>query len=100
MTRRRSPRPAAAAIRAARGRAAPRTLLAAVQDAWTAVVGDTVASVSAPAAERDGIVVVRCSEAVWAQELDLMQEQVLAGLRSRLGEMPLRGLRFEAREEA
>ncbi len=100
MSRRRAPRPAGAAVRAARGRAAPQTLLAAVQDAWAGAVGELVAAASAPVAERDGVVVVRCAEAVWAQELDLMQEQVLTRLRCQLGDRPLQGLRFETGEGA
>ena len=94
---RRAPRPLAAAIRVARERAAPQTPLAAVQQAWRDVAGEQVAAVSEPVAERDGVVVVSCDGAVWADELDLMQAQLLAALRERLGDLSPRGLRFEAR---
>ncbi|MDX6607493.1 MAG: hypothetical protein QOD14_2033, partial [Solirubrobacterales bacterium] len=43
MTRRRAPRPIAAAVEAALERAEPATLLAAVQSAWPSAVGEAVA---------------------------------------------------------
>ena len=95
--RNRAPRPLAASIRIARERAAPQTPLAAVQQAWPEIAGDQVAAVSEPVAERDGVIVVSCDGAVWAEELDLMQGRLLAALRERLGEGSPRGLRFEAR---
>jgi predicted nucleic acid-binding Zn ribbon protein len=95
--RNRAPRPIATAIRIARERAAPRTPLAAVQQVWPEVAGEQVAAVAEPLVERDGVVVVGCDGAVWAQELDLMQEDLLRALRERLGEAAPSGLRFEAR---
>jgi len=89
------PRPAAAAFRSARGRAAPLTPLAAVQDAWAEVVGEQVSAVAEPVAERSGAVIVACSDAVWAQELDLLQDDLRARLRERLGELAPAALRFE-----
>jgi predicted nucleic acid-binding Zn ribbon protein len=97
MTRRRAPRPAVAAIRAARDRAAPKTPLAALQGAWTVAVGERIAAVAQPVSERDGAVVVDCSDAVWAQELDLMQGQLLARLREQMGERAPSALRFRAK---
>ena len=67
VTRRRAPRPAAAGFRAALSRAAPRTPLAAVQSEWETAVGSSVAAVAQPISERDGEVVVGCSDSVWAQ---------------------------------
>ena len=98
--RRRAPRPAAAAIALARTRAAPLTPLAAAQAAWAGVVGDPVARVTEPTAERAGVLVVECRDAVWAQELDLMQAAVLARLREALGEDAPTALRFAVRREA
>lgn len=98
MSRRRAPRPAAAAMRAALERAAPKTRLAAVQAIWTAAVGERVAAMAEPVAERDGEVVVSCADSVWAQELDLMQSQLLGRLRDRLGEQAPDRLRFQARD--
>lgn len=94
MTRRRAPRPATDAIRVARERAAPRTPLAALQGVWTEAVGEQLAAVATPISERDGTVVVGCADSVWAQELDLMQAQVLERLRAQLGEETPKGLLF------
>jgi predicted nucleic acid-binding Zn ribbon protein len=95
--RNRAPRPLAAAIEIARGRAAPRTPLAAVQQVWREVAGEQVAAASEPVSERDGVVVVRCDGAVWAQELDLMQDRLLEALRDRIGDVAPNRLRFESR---
>ena len=95
MSRRRMPRPAAAAFRSARGQAAPLTPLAAVQDAWAEAVGEQIGAVSEPVAERSGAVVIACSDAVWAQELDLLQADLLARLRERLGDLAPAALRLE-----
>jgi predicted nucleic acid-binding Zn ribbon protein len=94
MSRRRTPRQAAAAIRAARDRAAPRTRLAAAQAAWAGVVGEQLAAVATPASERAGTLTVECADAVWAHELDLMQTQLLERLQSELGELAPSALRF------
>ena len=94
MTRRSAPRPAAEALRLARDRAAPRTRLAAVQAAWGGAVGDQLAARAEPVSERAGTVTIECADAVWAQELDLMQGQLLDRLRAQLGELAPEGLRF------
>lgn len=94
MSRRRAPRAAANAFQAALQKAAPRTPLAAVQVAWPRAVGEYLAAVATPTAERDGTVTVECADAVTAQELDLMQETFLARLREELGEQAPRALRF------
>ena len=98
MSRRPAPRPAAGALRAALERAAPKTRLAAVQAAWAETVGERVADAAQPVAERDGAVVVECSDPVWAEELDLMQAQLLERLSERLGEQAPQALRFRAKE--
>jgi predicted nucleic acid-binding Zn ribbon protein len=94
MSRRRAPREAAAAIRAARDRAAPRTPLAAAQAAWTRAVGEQLAAVATPVAERSGTLTIDCADSVWAQELDLMQAQLLERLRAELGKLAPSALRF------
>lgn len=99
MSRRRSPRPAATALRAALDRAAPKTPLAALQVAWAETVGEQIAAVSSPVSERSGEVVVSCSDSVWAQELDLMQGQLLERLEGRLGEQAPRSLRFRVEDD-
>lgn len=101
MSRRRAPRPAAGALRAALDRAAPKTPLAALQSSWAELVGERIAAVAKPVSERGGEVQVSCTDSVWAQELDLMQEQLLERLRERLGERAPKSLRFrvESAEE-
>lgn len=99
MSRRRVPRPATEALRAALRQAAPKTPLAAVQAVWAEVVGERVATSARPVSERDGAVIVACSDPVWAQELDLMQEQLQKGLRERLGEDAPRSLRFRVESD-
>jgi predicted nucleic acid-binding Zn ribbon protein len=100
MTHRRAPRPASGAFRAARDLLAPQTPLAAVQAAWTAVVGEHLAAAATPVAERGGTLTIECVEAVWMQELDLMQDQLLERLRAELGENAPRALRFRLRQDA
>jgi len=94
MSRRRVPRPASAAFRAALRRAAPKTRLAATQSVWAEVVGERLAAAARPVSERDGAVTIACSDPVWTEELDLMGEQLLEGLRGRLGDDAPRSLRF------
>jgi len=94
VSRRRAPRQAGAAIRAARDLAAPRTGLAAVQAAWTEAVGAQLAAVAAPTSERAGTLTIECADAVWAEELDLMQAQLLERLNERLGDLAPTDLRF------
>jgi len=97
MSRRRAPRPASGALRTALERAAPRTPLAAVQAVWAETVGERIAAVTEPVSERGGTVTVDCSDPIWAEELDLMQEQLLARLRQRLDEVAPRSLRFRTK---
>jgi predicted nucleic acid-binding Zn ribbon protein len=99
MSRRRAPRPATRALRDALERAAPKTRLAAVQAVWAETVGDRVAIAAQPTSEREGALVVSCSDPVWAQELDLMQAQLLDKLRERLGEQAPKSLRFRAEDD-
>jgi predicted nucleic acid-binding Zn ribbon protein len=94
MSRRRAPRPASSAFRAALRQGSPKTGLAAVQSVWREVVGERVAAAARPVSERSGEVTVGCSDAVWAEELDLMQERLKQGLRERLGDSAPRSLRF------
>jgi predicted nucleic acid-binding Zn ribbon protein len=100
MSRRRAPREASAALRAARDRAAPRTGLAAVQSAWAGAVGEHLATVAAPVSERAGTLTIECADTVWAQELNLMQEQLLERLRAELGEAAPAALRFRVNSES
>ncbi|HEU4706273.1 MAG TPA: DUF721 domain-containing protein [Solirubrobacterales bacterium] len=94
MNRRRAPRPAANAFQAALRQAAPRTPLASVQAAWATTVGEQLAAVATPVSERGGTLTIECADAVWTQELDLMQETLLSRLREALGEEAPKALRF------
>jgi predicted nucleic acid-binding Zn ribbon protein len=100
MTRRRAPRQAGGALRSALRQAAPATPLAAAQSVWAEAVGERVAAVAEPVSERAGTLTVRCSDSVWAQELELMQDQLLGRLRERLGERAPRSLRFRVEDDA
>lgn len=99
MSRRPAPRPAAGAFRAALDRSAPRTGLAALQSVWAEVAGERVADVARPVSERAGEVTIACADAVWAEELDLMQERLLEALRERLGADAPRALRFRVQND-
>jgi predicted nucleic acid-binding Zn ribbon protein len=96
VTARRAPRPARAALRGALARSAPRTLLAEVQSAWAGACGTVVAAEAEAVAERDGIITVACRSATWAQELDLMQGELLERLNAALGHGRVKRLRFTA----
>jgi predicted nucleic acid-binding Zn ribbon protein len=97
VSRRRAPRQAAAAIRAARDRVAPKTGLAAVQAAWAKVAGEQIAAVATPVSEQGGTLTIECADAVWTQELDLMQSKLLERLREEIGESAPSALRFRVK---
>lgn len=99
MSRRRAPRPASDAFRAALEQAAPETPLAAVQAAWSKAVGEYLAGVAIPVSERNRTVTVECADAVSAQELDLMQESLLERLRAAVGDQAPEALRFRVNSE-
>jgi len=81
-------------------RAEPPTLLAAVQRAWPAAVGEAVAREGSPVAERSGVVTVACRSSTWAQELDLLRDQIIARIRRDLPDpAALKAIRFTASGE-
>jgi predicted nucleic acid-binding Zn ribbon protein len=94
--RRRDPRPAGRAIAALADRLAPQTLLADVQRVWPKAVGELVAAQAEPTGERDGVLVVTCASAVWAQELDLMAPDLVGRINGLLDGGTVRGLRCQA----
>jgi predicted nucleic acid-binding Zn ribbon protein len=94
VSRRRAPREAGEAFRVARDLAAPKTGLASVQASWAEAVGAGIAEVTQPVSERAGTLTVECANAMWAQELDLMQGQLLERLREALGEAAPQALKF------
>ena len=82
--RRRGPRPVAAALGELRSEAEPATVLARVQASWAQAVGPAIAAEAEPVAERAGILTVACRSAVWAQELQLLSEELLSRLNETL----------------
>ena len=95
--RRRAPEAVAEILRDAVGQAAPDTLLARVQAVWPEVAGAAIAAESGPASEREGVVTVDCSGAVWAQELTLLETDLRARLNARLSGLQVRSLRFRVK---
>jgi hypothetical protein len=70
--------------------------LAAVTAAWPEAVGDAVARNAWPLRlARSGTLHVATATSTWAQELTLLQEDVLDRLRARLGDAAPASLRFE-----
>jgi len=103
MRPRRGPRPVGGALREVRAKAEPPTLLAAVQGAWAGAAGAAVSREAEPVAEREGVITVACRTATWAQELDLLQTELLERLDAALAAPEsgrsvgtVRGLRFTA----
>jgi predicted nucleic acid-binding Zn ribbon protein len=97
VSRRRAPRPIAASLGALVAGTEPATLLAAVQSAWPGAVGEAIAREASPVSERDGVVVVACASATWAEELDLLGAQIACQVRENLPDGDaLKRLRFTA----
>jgi predicted nucleic acid-binding Zn ribbon protein len=94
--RRHEPRQLSHAIAALADRLAPQTTLADVQRVWVAAVGDVIAAQAEPTRERDGVLTVTCSSAVWAQELDLMGPELAQRLNAALGAETITALRCSA----
>jgi predicted nucleic acid-binding Zn ribbon protein len=88
-----APRPLALAIGALTDDLAPATTLGRVQRAWEQAAGPAVAGACRPTGERGGVLTVTCAEAVWAQELQLMGEDVVERLNEALGGPALKRLR-------
>ena len=72
---------------------APATALARVQAVWEHAVGRALAGAAYPTAEREGVLTLSCTAAVWAQELDLMAYELIARLNAALGSETVRELR-------
>ena len=95
--RRAGPRPVSAALDALTARLQPHTLLAEVQRVWPDAVGGVIAAQAEPTGEREGVLTVTCSSAVWAQELDLMGPELVGRINAALGAESVRSLRCSAR---
>ena len=98
---RRAPRPLESPLRATLERVRPRTPLAAVQAVWDEMAGATVAAEAVPVAEKDGVVTVACTSATWAEQLDLLQLELLERLKSALPDgVDVSRLRFRVESDA
>jgi predicted nucleic acid-binding Zn ribbon protein len=92
--RRLAPRPLAYALESFTATLAPPTTLARVQGVWTDVVGEALAEECRPVSERDGAIVVACRSSVWAQELAMMESDLVERLNGALGGAAVAELRF------
>lgn len=88
-----APRSLSAALAGLTATLSPASTLARVQVAWESVAGSAIAAAASPTAERDGVLTVTCSAAVWAQELELIAPMLLERLNESLGEDALHKLR-------
>jgi predicted nucleic acid-binding Zn ribbon protein len=88
-----APRPLAEALQRLTGALAPASTLARVQEVWEDAVGPAIAAEARPTAEHAGVLTVACAASVWAQELNLMAEVVLARLNAAMGAEQIRELR-------
>jgi predicted nucleic acid-binding Zn ribbon protein len=88
-----APRPLAEALAQLTEQLAPASTLARIQELWPRVAGAAIAAHATPVAERDGVLTVACEASVWAQELDLMGEDLVAALNAAMGTPAVRELR-------
>jgi predicted nucleic acid-binding Zn ribbon protein len=89
-----APRPLTFALDGLTERLAPATTLARVQRVWPRVAAALPAAAEGtPAALRDGVLAVTCSASVYAHELHLIGDDVVAALNGALGEEAVRALR-------
>ena len=75
---------------------APATLLAEVQRAWPRACGAAIAAHAEPVSERLGTVTIACESGTWAQELELMGDQLRERIDGQIGAGRVLGLRFTA----
>jgi predicted nucleic acid-binding Zn ribbon protein len=87
-----APRPLAEALAELTGRLAPASTLGRVQELWGGVAGPAIAAHATPVAERDGVLTISCEASVWAQELDLMADDLIAALNAAMGTPAIREL--------
>jgi predicted nucleic acid-binding Zn ribbon protein len=98
---RRAPKRLSASLPHVLQRIGPQTDLAAAQLAWPKAAGEAIAAESEPVSERQGVVTIVCRSATWAEQLDLLQGDLLDRLRAELGgSFEVRELRFRVGEAA
>jgi predicted nucleic acid-binding Zn ribbon protein len=93
MSRRPAPRTLSVALESLTSTLSPGSVLGRVQAAWECSAGAAIAAAAMPTAEREGVLTVTCSAAVWAQELELIAPVLLGRLNETLGEELLHKLR-------
>jgi predicted nucleic acid-binding Zn ribbon protein len=88
-----APRPLSIALGRLTLGIAPASTLGRVQEIWERTAGPAIAAAARPTAERDGVLTITCEASVWAQELDLVADELLTRLNAGLGSPALRELR-------
>jgi predicted nucleic acid-binding Zn ribbon protein len=94
--RRHAPRALSVALARVTANLEPATALARVQGCWADAVGERLAAVARPVAERDGVITFACEDAMWANELELLGPDLLEKLNTTLGDRSVAQLRFKA----
>ena len=70
--------------------------MVAAQLACAQACGAAIASHAEPVSERSGTVTIACESGTWAQELELMEDELRARLDERIGADRVLALRFTA----
>jgi predicted nucleic acid-binding Zn ribbon protein len=88
-----APRPLAEALAQLTATLAPASTLGRLQELWPRAAGAAIAAHATPVAERDGVLTIACEASVWAQELELMADDLIAALNAAMGVPAVRELR-------
>lgn len=93
--RRRSPKLIADSVTSLVGTVAPLTVLARVQVIWKAAVGEAIAREAEPVFERAGILSIACRSSVWANEIELLSNQLITKINEELKSQSVSSLRIK-----
>jgi predicted nucleic acid-binding Zn ribbon protein len=88
-----APRPLTYALAGLTDSLSPASTLARVHEVWASTVGAAIAAEATPTGEHEGVLIITCAAAVWAQELDLMAGELIVELNRALGSERIRELR-------
>ncbi|MBA3300537.1 MAG: DUF721 domain-containing protein [Thermoleophilaceae bacterium] len=91
--RRLAPRRLAPALERVARDLEPPSLLGRIQRVWPEVAGAGLAQRAQPVSEHGRELVLRCEDAVWAEEIRLMSPELTGRLNEALGEGSLAGIR-------
>jgi len=94
---RRAPRPFSIAIEDLRGRLEPAGGLAGVQSTWRAAAGEAIAAAAQPVSLRGGVLTLECESSVWAQEIQMMGDELAERLRQAVPDAGVQKIRCVAR---